>query len=240
MEEICRGRIQKLQRRIYKCDECKGDIELWKEQVIPEHGLSSKWGWWFRNKFPCQADVGYVFFRYDGRSEYVFVALCPSTVWVFDTADFFLANALKACGLVREVFKLEGDSFVFYEGCFVTDLIKCRRKARDVGKSVPSRCLHFLREELEMVRACSGKEPKVIAIGKGTRDILWRYRNKLGIRSWNRFKRKEEAPRIYFHSYAEWRGEKKDVKRRKTFEKYVKDIKKEMKKFGNRNLQVLH
>ena len=233
MKPTYRDELRELQARIIGCQACREFIESWTEQSVPEHGLSPKWGWWFKNKFPCYTNVHYVFFRYDGKSEYMFIALRPSTGWVFDTADFFLANALKECELVREVFKVEGDTFVFYEGCFVTDLIKCRGKAKDVRKEVPEPCLGFLREELEIVRKYSGKEPKVIAVGNDARDLLWRHRYELNIRSWRRFRRKEDAPRIHLHNWAEWRG-KKDVKRRKTFSEYVAEIEKELEKFGRR------
>jgi len=199
--------LEELQNRIKKCNACDF-VKSFKDESIPEHKMDSQWSWWFKNKFPCEKEIYYTFFKYDGKSNIILVTLRPSTGWVVDTADFMLANALKACGLVRERFELVGDTFVFYEGILVTDLIKCRGLAkeakdrRSIEKALQSACIKFLREEFDIVRECSGKEPKIFTMGKSgryqrlVRDILWKYKDELGIE----IKSKEDIPCISFHS----------------------------------------
>jgi len=150
-----------------------------------------------------------MFFKQNGSSDIIFVTLRPSTAWVPDTADFILANALKANGLVKERFELEGDTFIFYEGVLVTDLIKCRGKAKEAVKRIPENCLMFLNEELAIIRECSKKEPRIIAVGRDTQRLLYKHKSELGVRV---YKSLGDVPRIWLHNYAEWQG-KPNVKR---------------------------
>ncbi|RLE90127.1 MAG: hypothetical protein DRN04_15545 [Thermoprotei archaeon] len=195
--------LNELQKRIDNCKECYF-VNSFNNESIPEHRLSSHWSWWFKNKFPCEKELYYTFFKYNGRSNIVLITLRPSTEWgVADTAGFMLANALKACGLVEEVLELIGDTFVFYEGILVTDLVKCRGSAKEARKmkTLPRACINFLREEFNMVRECSGEEPKIMVMGKPrstpTRDLLWKYRKELGIH----LRSRRDIPCISFHSY---------------------------------------
>jgi len=148
------------------------------------------------------------------------VTLRPSTAWAPDTADFLLASALKANGLVRERFEIEGDTFIFYEGVLITDLIKCRGKAKEVIRNVPKNCLTFIKEELAIVRECSKREPRIIAVGRDAQRLLYKHKSELGIKV---YKSLDDVPWIYLHNYAEWQG-KPNIKRGKAFQEYAKQI----------------
>ena len=208
-----------LQLRIQGCMEC-GFARSLNGESLPEHNLNSHWSWWFKNKWPIERELYYTLFKWDESSDIVFTALRPSTSWIPDTADIFLANALRANGLVRERFKLEDDTFIFYEGVLITDLIKCRGKAKEAVKSIPKNCLEFLKSELAIVRKCSEREPRIIAIGREAQRLLYKYRRELGIEA---YKRLDEIPWIYLHNYAEWQG-KANVKKGEIFQEYVKQI----------------
>jgi len=213
-----------LQMRIEDC-RCCVFVKSFEGEGLPEHGLSSHWSWWFRNKWPIEGGFYYTFFKWDGFSNVVFITLRPSTEWVPDTADFFFANALKVNGLVREVFKFEGDTFIFYEGVLVTDLVKCKGKAKEVVEKVPEKCLAFIREELDIVRKYSGREPRIIAVGKKSRELLYEHRIDIGIKA---YKSVDDIPWIYLHNYAEWQG--KRMKRIEAFKKYVNQIREAISK----------
>jgi uracil-DNA glycosylase len=195
-------------------------------ESLPEHGLPPHWSWWFRNKWPSGRSFYYTFFRWDGSSDIVFAALRPSTAWVPDTADFLLANALKASGLVKERYELEGDTLVFYEGVLVTDLIKCRGKAKEAVRSIPRNCLSFFKEELAMVRERSGRWPRIIAVGQEARRLLHKHRSDLGITAYRGL---DDVPWIWLHNYAEWQG-KPGMKKARAFEEYAKQIREEVAK----------
>jgi len=220
--EECLGvfeeKLHDLQLRIQECVECDFSRSF-NGESLPEHNIDPHWSWWFKNKYPTEHELHYILFKWDESSNIVFTALRPSTSWIPDTADIFLANALKANGLVREIFKLEDNTFTFYEGVLITDLIKCRGKAREAVKSIPNNCLEFLKNELAIVRECSGKEPRIIAIGREAQKLLYKHRGEIGIE----YRRIDEIPWIYLHNYAEWQG-KANVRRSEVFQEYVKKI----------------
>jgi len=226
MNGRCLTRFEELQREILECDpeDCPYK-RSWDGQSIPEHELPRQWCWWFENKFPCYSGVRYTFFRYDGRSSVVFITLRPSTGWGIDTADFIFANALRNLGLVEERFKVdERGVLVFYEGALVTDLIKCRGKAGEALRRVHYNCLGFLKREIEIVRECSGREPKIVAVGKsGTRDLLWRYRRELG----KRWKSKRDIPCI-----SHPRSALIAKRRYEAFRKYLQEMSGELSRHG--------
>jgi uracil-DNA glycosylase len=195
-------------------------VRSFNEESLPEHNLPPHWSWWFRNKWPSERNLYYTFFRWNGFSDIIFVTLRPSTAWAPDTADFLLASALKANGLVRERFEIEGDTFIFYEGVLITDLIKCRGKAKEVIRNVPKNCLTFIKEELAIVRECSKREPRIIAVGRDAQRLLYKHKSELGIKV---YKSLDDVPWIYLHNYAEWQG-KPNIKRGKAFQEYAKQI----------------
>lgn len=211
--------LNELQKRIRQCGACPFSRSFQGES-IPSHNISSHWCWWFRNKFPCDEEKYFTFFKYTGSSDIVFVGLRPSTEWVPDTADFFLANALKFSGLIKERFDFEGNTLIFYESkALITDFIKCRGRARERIAEVHDSCLEFLREEFDIVRRFSGEDPKIIAIGRDTRRMLWKYRDRLGVK----WKSIHNIPWIWLHNYATWQG--KQTKKYDAFQEYAKCVK---------------
>ncbi|MCL7389377.1 MAG: uracil-DNA glycosylase family protein [Thaumarchaeota archaeon] len=208
-----------LQLRIQECTKCNFSKSFEKES-LDEHNIPPHWSWWFKNKWPSKRNFYYTFFKPDGSTNIVFITLRPSTEWVPGTADFFLANALKANSLVRERFELEGDTFIFYEGVLVTDLIKCRGKAKEDVKRIPENCLMFLNEELAIIRECSKKEPKIIAVGERAQELLYKHGSELGVRV---YENRSNVPRIWLHNYAVRQG-KQNMKKSEAFEKNVRQI----------------
>ncbi|MEL9941006.1 MAG: hypothetical protein QW348_06855 [Ignisphaera sp.] len=198
----------------------------WDSEKLSEHSLSNKWCWWFKNKFPCGKDVYYILFRYTGELNGVIVALRPTGAWIIDTANIYLANALKRLGLVEERFAMEKDTFVYYDSrILVTDLIKCKGKAEEKIRDVPKPCLEFLKKELELVKKITGKEPVVIAMGGESERLLKKHRSALGI--------KNPIQRIPFHSYVYGRGRNEfGETAEERINKYAEEIKSAFSKAG--------
>jgi len=218
-----------LQDRILECKAC-GFVRSFNGESIPEHGLSPKWCWWFRNKYPCVNGrvKHYIFFDYNGSSNLVFVSLRPTTGWLPDTADVFLANALREFGLAAERYEAVGDTFIYYESSvLVTDLIKCRGKAKQKVEYIPEACLQFFVEELNIVRKYTGREPLIIAIGEKTRDLLFKYRLDLGF-AWIR---KEDIPVIPFHTTA-WMKFGKKITRYEAYIEYRNRVAEALRRIG--------
>lgn len=180
---ISKDALEKLMEEIFNCPEASCEYKSgWEDFSMDQFGevLSPpQWLFWGRNKYPSKKEIYYTLYNYDGRSNIVFIALRPSTGFI-DNRNILFARALMKLNLMREVYEYRDDTFIFYEGCFITDIIKCRGKVGKV-KRVPRRCLSFLRKELEIVEKTSGKKPKVIAIGEDAYRLLKRYSDELGI-----------------------------------------------------------
>lgn len=123
------------------------------------------------------------------------IALRPSTGDFPSNADMLLAEALIESGLARSVFELDRQALVYYEGVFLTDIIKCRGPAKEEVKSLPESCKAYLRRELQIV--CPDR---IIAMGGQTRDIIWDIRNELGLH--NKFPTVEHIPTVWHYTYA--------------------------------------
>ncbi len=183
-----KDRLTDLMQRIYSCPnrECKYRRDWMTFQRIHylRPILPPQWLFWGKNKYPYYKKgegTYYTLYEYDCSSNIVFVALRPSTGFI-SNADFLFAHSLLSLGLMKEVYALKEDTFVFYKGPLVTDIIKCRGKAGTKVTYVPERCMSFLKEELEIVRQASKKEPKVVAVGDEAYKILRKYREEFGIR----------------------------------------------------------
>ena len=192
---------------IYGCPNYRCEYrEDWKEfQNIhyPRPMLPPQWLFWGKNRYPCCKDVYYTLYRYDCSSNIVFVALRPSTEFM-SHSDFLFAHSLISLKLMKEVYAFEQDTFVYYEGPLVTDIIKCRGKAKTRVTYVPERCLSFLKEELEIVRQASKKEPKVVAVGNEAYRILKKHHKEFGIHWLSKVRHYAQRKEVKLKVYIEW------------------------------------
>jgi len=142
-------------------------------------GRRPQWLFWGPNEYPfarCAKTRTYIPIMYDGVTKVMFIAPRPSTEEYPGRADLFFMDVLFQIGLVKPWWKVEEDAFVYYKGPFITDLIKCRGRARAGLGPVPRQCIHFLKKEIKTI------DPElVIALGIDSFNTLREWRDDLGI-----------------------------------------------------------
>jgi hypothetical protein len=160
-----------------------------------------QWLYWWENEFlspaaPRPKGISkYVPFRYSGNPRIMIIALRPSTEDFPSNADMLLAEALIENRLASPVFEVDRHAFVYYEGIFLTDVIKCRGLAGDKITNVPDCCKDYLRRELELVHP-----ERIVAMGEQARGILWDIRTDIGFGS--SFRTLEDIPSVWHYAYA--------------------------------------
>jgi len=199
--------LQELALAILACKEAECPYRGTFAETFYGPGRKPQWLYWWENEFlsqgaPRPASIDkYVPFRYNGNSKIMFVALRPSTEDFPSNADMLLAEVLIECRLAQLVFGVDKEALVhkealvYYEGVFVTDIIKCRGLAKEKVERIPESCKSYLRRELEIIRP-----HRIIAMGRQTRDILWGIRNEIGLG--NCFRTVEDIPWRWHYAYA--------------------------------------
>lgn len=172
------GNLSKLASKIFSCPskDCQ-----YRQEFSRTYGMGRRpqWLFWGQNEYPfvrCAKTRTYIPIKYDGDTKVMFIAPRPSTEEYPGRADLFFMDSLFHIGLAKPWWKVEEDVFVYYKGTFITDLIKCRGKARPELGTIPKQCIHFLKKEIETT------DPElIIALGINSFRALQERRDDLGI-----------------------------------------------------------